>query len=370
MQKQDRLISLDVFRGITIAGMVLVNNPGSWEHIYAPLEHAEWNGCTPTDLVFPFFLFIVGVAITLSLTKRKDSGDNQTKLILNIFRRSAILFLLGLFLNGFPEFNFESIRIPGVLQRIAVVYLITSLLFLKTKLNTQIFLTVFFLVFYWFLMTFIPVPGIGPANYNVETNLAAWLDSKILMDHMWSVTMTWDPEGILSTIPAISTSLIGVLAGHWLKNTDKQKVTIGLFVASSILMFLGYVWNGWFPMNKSIWTSSYVLYVGGLALNFLAICYWLIDVKKITWWIKPFQVYGMNAITVFFLSGVVGRLLYLIKVYDESGNKISISEYAFNNYFLSWLEPINASLLWAIVYVLIWLGLMWILYAKKIFIKV
>jgi len=220
-------------------------------------------------------------------------------------------------------------------------------------------------------MTFIPVPGVGQANYELGTNLAAWLDSQLLSGHMWSVTKTWDPEGVLSTIPAISTSLIGVLTGHWLnKNIDKQKIIIGLFISSSILMFLGYVWNGWFPMNKSIWTSSYVLYTGGLALNFLAICYYIIDVKKITWWIKPFQVYGMNAITVFFLSGITGRILYLIKITDDAGNKISISEFLFNNYFLSWLEPINASLLWAIVYVLIWLGLMWILYAKKIFIKV
>ncbi|MFZ1288981.1 MAG: DUF5009 domain-containing protein [Melioribacteraceae bacterium] len=371
MDKQERLISLDVFRGITIAGMILVNNPGTWDFIYPPLMHAAWHGCTPTDLVFPFFLFIVGVAITLSLSKRKDSGDNQTKLILNIFRRSALLFLLGLILSGFPEFDFSKIRIPGVLQRIAVVYLITALLFLKTKINTQIFFTIFFLILYWILMTFIPVPGVGQANYELGTNLAAWLDSQLLSGHMWSVTKTWDPEGVLSTIPAISTSLIGVLTGHWLnKNIDKQKIIIGLFISSSILMFLGYVWNGWFPMNKSIWTSSYVHYTGGLALNFLAICYYIIDVKKITWWIKPFQVYGMNAITVFFLSGITGRILYLIKITDDAGNKISISEFLFNNYFLSWLEPINASLLWAIVYVLIWLGLMWILYAKKIFIKV
>jgi predicted acyltransferase len=371
MEKQERLVSLDVFRGITIAGMVLVNNPGTWSAIYPPLEHAEWNGCTPTDLIFPFFLFIVGVAITLSLAKRKERGDDQLKLMLNIFRRSLILFGLGLILAGFPYFNLTKIRIPGVLQRIAIVYLVTSFLFLKTKLNTQIFFTTFFLIIYWILMMFIPVPGFGPANLEVGTNLAAWFDTQILTGHMWSVTKTWDPEGLLSTIPALSTSLIGILTGHWLQSKkDKNIITVGLFIASSILMFGGYVWDGWFPMNKSIWTSSYVLNTGGLALNFFAICYWFIDVKKITWWIKPFQVYGMNAITVFFLSGIVGRLLYLIKVADETGAKITIQQYFFNILFLSWLSPINASLAWAIFYVLIWLGLMWILYNRKIFLKV
>lgn len=371
MQKQDRLVSLDVFRGITIAGMILVNNPGSWGSIYPPLEHAKWNGCTPTDLIFPFFLFIVGIAITLSLSKRKERGDDQNKIMLNILRRSAILFALGLILSGFPYFDFTTIRIPGVLQRIAVVYLITSILFLKSSLNVQIFFTVFFLIIYWFLMAFIPVPGFGPANFEVGTNLAAWLDSQLLTGHMWSVTKTWDPEGILSTVPAISTALIGVLTGHWLQSkNDKTYLTVGLFIASSFLMFFGYVWDGWFPMNKSIWTSSYVLYTGGLALNFLAICFWLIDVKKITWWIKPFQVYGMNAITVFFLSGIVGRILYLIKFNDSSGTEVTVKEFLYNNLFLSWLEPINASLAWAVVYILIWLGLMWILYSRKIFIKV
>jgi len=371
MQKSERLVSLDVFRGITIAGMILVNNPGTWGNVYPPLLHAKWNGCTPTDLIFPFFLFIVGVAITLSLSKRKKRGDDQNKLILNIFRRSAILFLLGLILSGFPNFDFSTIRIPGVLQRIAIVYLISSILFLKVNLKTQIHLTWIFLVVYWGMMTLIPVPGIGKPNLEPTTNLAAWFDNLLLNGHLWKSTKVWDPEGLLSSLPAISTTLIGILAGHWLQTSnDKTTKTVWLFVSASSLMFLGYVWDGWFPMNKSIWTSSYVLYTGGLALNFLAICYWFIDVKQIKWWTKPFEVYGMNAITVFFLSGIVGRLLYLIKFTNATGSEVSLKDYLFSNLFLSWLSPINASLVWAIVYIVIWLGLMWILYAKKIFIKV
>jgi predicted acyltransferase len=370
MEKQERLISLDVFRGITIAGMILVNNPGSWGSIYPPLKHAEWHGCTPTDLIFPFFLFIVGVAITLSLSKRKERGDDQFKLLMNVLRRSLILFGLGLFLNGFPYFDFSAIRIPGVLQRIAVVYLISSFLFLKSSLKVQIYLTVFFLVIYWILMMFIPVPGVGPSNLEKTTNLAAWLDNLFLSGHMWSSTKVWDPEGILSTLPAISSTLIGILTGHWLQSAnDKTNKTVWLFVFSSLLMFTGYVWDGWFPMNKSLWTSSYVLYTGGLALNFLAVCFWLIDVKGIKWWIKPFQVYGMNAITVFFLSGIVAKLMYLIK-FNYEGNEITLKTFLYSNLFESWLSPINASLAWAIVYIVIWLGLMWILYSKKIFIKV
>lgn len=371
MKTKERLLSLDVFRGITIAGMILVNNPGTWTDIYPPLRHAEWHGCTPTDLIFPFFLFIVGVALTLSLSKRKKQGDNQNKLILNIFRRSIILFILGLILAGFPYFDLSIIRIPGVLQRIAVVYFISAIIFLKTNVKIQIYLIFILLIIYWILITVIPVPGIGYPNLEPTTNLAAWLDNLLLKGHMWSQTKVWDPEGILSTIPAISTTLIGIMAGHLLQSSkDKNIKTIWLFIASSFCMLIGYIWNSWFPMNKSLWTSSYVMYTAGLALNFLAICYWFIDVKNIKWWVKPFQVYGMNAITVFFLSGIVAKLLYLIKVNDQFGHEISIQKYLFNNLFLTWLTPINASLIWAISYIIIWLGLMWILYYKKIFIKI
>jgi len=371
VDKKERLISLDVFRGITIAGMILVNNPGSWSNIYPPLQHASWHGCTPTDLIFPFFLFIVGVAITLSLSKRKSRGDDQSKLIANIFRRSLILFILGLIMSGFPFFDFSSIRIPGVLQRIAVVYLISSIMFLKLSVKAILYSAVLFLLLYWALLTLIPVPGIGAANLEKTTNISAWLDNLLLSGHLWRVTKVWDPEGILSTLPAIVSALIGILTGHWLQTkNDKTTKTVWLFVYGCILMLAGYIWDGWFPLNKSLWTSSYVLYTSGLALLFLAICYWFIDVKKIHWWVKPFQVYGLNAITVFFLSGLMARLLSLIKVMDSIGAEVSIKELLYSSLFLSWLSPINASLVWALTYVSIWLGLMWILYAKRIFIKV
>ncbi|MBU0560641.1 MAG: DUF5009 domain-containing protein [Bacteroidetes bacterium] len=369
--KSERLLSLDVFRGITIAGMILVNNPGTWSDVYPALRHAEWNGCTPTDLIFPFFLFIVGVAITFSLTKRKERGDDQKALIAQIFRRSLILFGLGLIMAGFPYFNLSTIRIPGVLQRIGVVYFITSIIFLKSSFKWQVYLSALFLLVYWALIALVPVPGVGFANLEPTTNLAAWLDNLLLSGHMWTVTKVWDPEGILSTIPAVSTALLGVLTGHLLKSSkDQTTKTVWMFFNGSVLMFAGYVWDMWFPMNKSLWTSSYVIYTAGLALIFLAFCYWLIDVQGYKKWALPFHVYGMNAITVFFLSGIIAKLTFIIKVTDSLGKEVSLKAYLFQNLFLSWLEPINASLVFAIVYILIWLGLMWILYAKKIFIKV
>jgi predicted acyltransferase len=381
--KSDRLVSLDVFRGITIMGMILVNNPGSWGSIYPALEHASWNGVTPTDYIFPFFLFIVGVAITLSLTKRKERGDDQKKLILQIFRRAIMIFLIGMVLHGFPYFNLSTIRIPGVLQRIAVVYFFSSLIFLKANWKTQAYIAGGLLILYWIIMTLIPVPGYGMPNLNIPVisdangiplfapNLAGWLDNLLLPGHLWKQTKVWDPEGLLSTIPAISTALSGVLLGAWLRtNNEKTTKIVWMFIFGNLGIVLATTIDMWFPINKSLWTSSYVLFNSGMALHFFALCYWFIDVKGIIWWTKPFVVYGTNAIAVFFLSGIGARLMGLIKVTNNAGVEVSLQSFLFNNLFLSWLAPIHASLAWALLYVIVWLGLMWILYAKKIFIKV
>jgi predicted acyltransferase len=367
----DRLISLDVFRGITVAGMVLVNNPGSWSTIYWPLAHAEWHGWTPTDLIFPFFLFIVGVAIPLAFSRRIEAGGSKRDLYLKIIRRTLIIFALGTFLAGFPYFNFSTIRIPGVLQRIAVCYLFASVIFINTKLRAQIIITACLLVIYWLLMTRFHAPGFATGDLSKEGSLASFIDRVVLGPHIWKAGKVFDPEGILSTIPAIATAMFGVLTGQWLR-TDKppyEKVA-GLFFAGAVCVVIGWAWNPFFPINKSLWTSSYVFFTGGIALNFLAVCYWLIDIKKCQWWTKPFVVFGMNAIVLFVGSGVMARLMGLIKVNDGEGKQISLHTLVYRNLFSSWLPPYRASLAFAICFILVWLGLMWILYRRKIFVKI
>lgn len=366
----DRLISLDVFRGITIAGMVLVNNPGTWSAIYWPFEHAEWHGWTPTDLIFPFFLFIVGVAIPLAFGRRLESGGSKRDLYLKIVKRTLIIFALGMFLAGFPYFPLATIRIPGVLQRIAVCYLFASLIFLNTKIRTQLVITIFLLVLYWLLMTRLHAPGFAAGDLSKEGSLASFIDRTIFGPHIWKQGKVYDPEGLLSTIPAIATTMFGVLTGQWLR-TDKSQFEklAGLFVAGAVCVIIGWCWNPFFPINKSLWTSSYVFFTGGLALQFLALCYWLIDIRKYRRWATPFVVFGVNAITLFVGTGVMARLMGLIKL-PWGERTISLQGWIFNKLFLSWAAPINASLAYAICFILLWLGLMWILYARRIFIKV
>lgn len=366
-----RLISLDVFRGITIAGMVLVNNPGSWEHIYWPLEHAAWHGWTPTDLVFPFFLFIVGVAITLAFGSRVETGGAKRDLYLKIVKRSLIIFAIGLFLNGFPYFDFSELRIPGVLQRIAVCYLLASIIFINTKIRTQLAITIALLLIYWLLLELTAAPGFAAGDLSKEGSLPSFIDRAVLGKHVWAQAKVYDPEGLLSTIPALATTLIGVLTGHWLrtKNSSYEKVA-GLFVAGSTCVALGWAWNSFFSINKALWTSSYVLFTGGLALHLLALCYWVIDIKGYRRWAKPFEIFGVNAIALYVGAGLMAELLGLIKVTGAQGTRIPLGSWIYDNLFASWASPVNASLAFAIVFVLVWLGLMWILYRRKVFIKI
>ncbi|MHB1177285.1 MAG: acyltransferase family protein [Daejeonella sp.] len=373
-----RLLSLDVFRGLTVAAMILVNNPGSWDHIYSPLKHAEWNGCTPTDLIFPFFLFIVGVSISFALGSKKGRVKHSI-LITRAFKRALILFSLGLFLSLFPGVftdpleAFKAVRIPGVLQRIAVVFFISAIIFITTNPRTQLRIMIGILVVYWLLMTFVPVPGVGYANLEKETNLGAWLDRTLLTEaHLWRSARTWDPEGILSTLPAIATGLFGVLIGSWLRRKDRQDaVKISWMFSIGILaVALGLIWDLFFPINKSLWTSSFVLYAGGLATISLALLYWLIDVQRYTKGTKPFVVYGVNAITVFFLSGLIPRLLNLIRVEMPDGSTTSAREWMYQTFFTPYFSPINASLAGAVAFILIWLAILWWMYNKKVIIKV
>ena len=373
-----RLLSLDVFRGLTVAAMILVNNPGSWSTIYAPLKHAEWNGCTPTDLIFPFFLFIVGVSISYALGSKKDN-TSQSKLLFTAFKRALILFGLGLFLNLFPKVFIDpiealsTVRIPGVLQRIAIVFFITALIFIKTNQKTQIRLFFGILIAYWALMTLVPVPAIGYANLEKETNLGAWLDRTILTEaHLWKSAKTWDPEGILSTLPAVATGLFGVLVGTWLRRKDREEsVKISWMFSIGILaVILGLIWDLCFPINKALWTSSFVLYAGGLATIGLALCYWLIDVQGYKKGTTPLVVYGVNAITVFFLSGLIPRILTLIMVNMPDGTRVNSRVWMYETFYTPYFTPINASLAGAVTFILIWILILWVMFKRKIIVKV
>lgn len=367
----NRLLSLDVFRGLTIAGMVLVNNPGTWSAIYWPLAHAEWHGWTPTDLVFPFFLFIVGVSITLAFGRRMEIDGPKRDLYLKVLRRTVIIFGLGLFLNLFPYFDFSDVRIPGVLQRIAVCYLFASLIFLNTKIRTQLIIAVALLIGYCIVMTQFAAPGFVPGDLSKEGSLASFIDRKLLGAHIWKQGKVYDPEGLLSTIPAIATTLFGILAGHWLRSERTQyEKTAGLFVAGAVAVMIGWAWNPFFPINKGLWTSSYVFFTAGLALQLLALCYWLVDIKGYRRWAWPFIVFGVNAIALFVGSGLMVKIMGMIRLPLGDGTTTSSQGWIYRNLFLSWASGKNASLAYAIAFILVWLFLMWLLYRKKIFIKV
>jgi len=362
----NRLVSLDVFRGITIAGMVLVNNPGSWEHIYWPLEHATWHGWTPTDLVFPFFVFIIGVAIPLAFGNRLQRGGSTRDLYLKIVRRTLIIFAIGLLLNGLSFPSLAEYRIPGVLQRLAVCYFFASIIYLNTKVRTQIAIIIGLLIFYWALVKLVPAPGYAAGDLTKEGSLPSFVDRVVFGKHVWAQARVYDPEGLLSTIPAIATALMGVLTGQWLR-TEKSRYekAAGMFVVGAVCVAIGWAWNAFFPINKALWTSSYVLFTGGLALQFLSICYWLIDIQGYRRWAKPFEVFGLNAIALYVVADLLAVLLGVIKVGGQP-----IGGWLYNHVFSSFASPTNASLAFAICFVLVCLGLMWILYNRKIFLKV
>jgi predicted acyltransferase len=367
--ESSRLLSVDVFRGFTMAAMVLVENPGTWP-IYRQLRHAEWGDpITFKDWIFPFFLFIMGVSITLSLTKRLKAGLSRSKLFQKTVSRTIMLFSLGMLLHLFYFAFFGRFRIPGILQRIAIVYFVCAVLYLLTSWRTQIGIIVAILLGYWILLTVVPVPGVGPANLNPDTNLAAWLDQTILDGFLRNPKS--DPQGILSTLPAICIGLIGLLAGQLLqKDINPGKKTLGFAGAGIGLVLMGWLWGLKLPILRDIWTSSYVLYTSGFTLLAWSLCYWLFDVRGFKRWAKPFAAYGASCIFVFLASHVVGALLYIIRIPTETAKTVSLQRVIVDNLFLSWLNPQNASALYAFGVVLLWLIPLWILYNKQIYIKI
>jgi predicted acyltransferase len=421
--KPIRLLSLDAFRGLTIAGMILVNNPGSWSNIFPPLRHANWHGCTPTDLVFPFFLFIVGVALPFSMAKRYASDASPWSVLAHVVSRTLTLFLLGLSMGGFPDFRLigpyllliagmqlafakrntqasraagsristpviggllcvagaiylisdwtyfraTGLRVPGVLQRIALCYFAASVIVMVGNVRGAGIAAIVLLIGYAIVVGSVSAPvGYTADVTGPEGLLHSWVDDQVIPGHLYRERP--DPEGLLSTISAIATTLLGVVTGGWLRRSrDGNATAVGLFVAGSVCVVLGLSLKAVVPINKKIWTSTYAIFTSGIALHVLGICYWLIDVRGWRRWCGPLLVFGSNAIAVFIASSLLAKTLHRWKLADEGP---SVGRWIYQNAFATWSGPRTASLCYALAYVLLWLLLMYPLYRRRIFIKV
>lgn len=398
--RRERLLSLDVFRGLTVAGMLLVNNPGTWSAIYPPLGHAAWHGWTPTDLIFPFFLFIVGITTVLSLEARRARGDSSRTLTRQVLRRATIIFLLGLFLAWFPGYTWGTIqgvadptfldrfldrplhtRIPGVLQRIALAYLIAGLLVVRLAPRAQLRVAALLLLGYWGVMTLLPVPGSGLMGWQTLDDpggtLAAWVDRALLDwgswgNHLWGSSRTWDPEGVLSTFPAAGTVLLGAQVGRWLASPAPLAERLNtVFAAGAMAAVVGAMWGWVFPINKALWTSSYVVFTAGMAAMALAAIIWAVDVRGWRRWTYPFVVYGVNPILAFVGSGLMARLIYsVITVPWGDGSRVSLQAAIFRTMFEPLGPPRFASLLFALSFVALWFGILSLFHRRGIFLKV
>jgi predicted acyltransferase len=383
----DRLVSLDVFRGITMAAMVLVENPGNWS-IYLPFRHARWGmqgdqgipvheTITPTDLIMPWFLFIIGISLVFSLGKYKEPGSSQREVVRKISTRATKLYLLGVFLCAYPSLleallygGAVKIDPMGVLQRIAIVYFASAIVFLKCSRKTIVWASAVTLVVYWLILSFVPEPDNGATllfrqhftEGNIPTNIVAWVDDRILgFEH---------PVGILSTFPAIVTGLIGVLVGLKLKvEEDVYKKTLDIVFAGIAMLAAGYLWGFWFPVIKDMWTSSYTLVAGGYGLVAFAFVYWLVDINGSRGWTPPFVAYGVNCISVYVVSHLVYGTLWTVRV-NGGTESLSVQEWIDATVFQSWLSPFDASLAYALCVVAFWLIPLWYMYKRQIYIKI
>jgi len=376
--------------------MILVNDPGDWSHTYEQLDHAAWNGWTLTDLVFPTFLFVVGISIILSLYSRLQRGASRRDLAVHTFRRAATIFIVAMMINLIPYFRFGHLRIYGVLPRIALCYLIAGLICLVTqRARTLLAITATLLVTYWLLMRFVPVPGFGVPTHDIplldpDKNLAAWMDRGIMGFFQNTLHTgrlyegTRDPEGLLSTIPAVGTTLLGAVAGLWLRRTDgktpaitRSQCAMGLLLSGLLGIASGMLWNLWFPINKKLWTSSYVLFAAGCAALGLAACYWLIDIKKFnqtrlgSWLAWPWLVFGSNAIVAYTVAAFVAKTLSMIHTSSlgPTGKPLNAGGWTYWHIFASNGSTKNTSLAFALAYVLVCFIPNWILWRKKIFVK-
>lgn len=360
---KERILSVDIFRGATILLMVLVNTPGTWSNVYGPFLHADWHGYTPTDLVFPFFLFIVGTSIAFSYKGRKVNAEVYKKIGVRTLKLIALGVFLGAFIIHFPFFkNFQDIRFPGVLQRIGVVFFFAAILFINLDWKKLIWVTAILLIGYWLLMTLVPVEGIASTLDRAPNNLANWLDVQVFGSHNYKAD--YDPEGLLSTIPSIASALLGVFTGLILTSKQAKKATILMGLGGSLLI-IGHVWDIVFPINKALWTSSFVLVTAGWANLILALIYYLTDVKKIEFG-SVFRYAGANAIVIYFLSSFISKIMGQIKV-----GGTSLHGWLFQKVYVhDFLALETSSLLYGLSVVLFYSFIGYFLYQRKIFIKV
>lgn len=379
----NRLISLDAFRGFTIASMVLVNNPGDWGHLYSQLAHAKWNGWTFTDWIFPFFLFICGVSMTLSLSRRAETGENKAQLLRQLFNRATLIFLIGCVLNLIPNFNFSTVRIPGVLQRIALCTMLAAPIVLYFNWRQQCLWIAALFAIYTGLMLIVPVADvdgrIAAGVLEPGRDFGAYVDRLLLDGHLWVQSRAWDPEGLVSTLPALCTQLFGVLTGRWLLSAcSKAEKTVWMMIAGLASLWVGAIIDATFmPINKSLWTVSFSIFMTGWGLLMFAVFYWLIDGNESPTvreqsqrWLQPFTIYGMNALFIFAFSGFVAKMLGYIKFAQDGGGMISLKGALYAPLQSLPISAVNASLTFAILFNLAMLLVAWFMWKKKWFVKV
>jgi predicted acyltransferase len=382
-----RLISLDAFRGFTIAGMVLVNNPGDWGNLYPQLAHAEWHGWTFTDWIFPFFLFICGVSMTFSLAKKRAANphaiEDKVTMMLSLWKRAGIIFLIGLTLNFIPNFNLETVRIPGVLQRIALCTALAAPIVLWFNWRQQALWIVGILSVYSIVMLMVPVPDVSgvvtAGALEPGRDVGAYIDRIFLTGHMWAKSKTWDPEGLFTTLPALTSMLCGVLLGHWLAAAYSQaEKTVWMMLAGLLCLWVGAILDSvLMPINKPLWTTSYVVFMTGWGLLVFAAFFWLMDaVDRVRIktaarkWLLPMTIYGMNALFIFAFSGLVAKMLGFIKFAGDDGKMVSLKAILYAPIKALPLAPVNQSLLFAVVFNLVMFAIAWFMWKKKWFIKV
>ena len=374
-----RLASLDAFRGFTIAAMVLVNNPGDWSALYSQLAHAKWHGWTFTDLIFPFFLFMGGVSMALSLGRLASAGAARPTLLGKLALRAGLIFLIGLALNFIPNFNLDTVRIPGVLQRIALCTLLAAPIVVYCGWRAQLGWIAGLLTLYSVLMLWVPVPGGAAGILEPGKDMGAWLDRQLLGGHLWVQAKTWDPEGVLSTIPALCSQLLGVLGGRWLlTNSEPGVKTVWLLLAGLLLLWLGAILDViLMPINKSLWTTSFCLFATGWGLIAFGAFYWLLDAcpqvalrEAASRWCQPFRIYGRNALFIFAFSGLVAKMLGFIKFTQPDGSLKSLGALLYAPLRALEVGAVNSSLLYALVFNAAMFSIAWCMWRKKWFVKV